>query len=193
MKTSVLSWSVLFILSQFSASVGYANPRFQFPETFSQFLNLSNLSEAPVLPGNLQCLNNQHESLAYNNNQVMKWKSSTKDQYLDRGFVSGVISNLLPDHTQHTHFGLNIDQNAGSDIEVIYNDEFGALPDLKVGTTVVACGDYITVSKNARMPSPYGAIIHWVHYNPGNRDGGRHPSGFLIINGKPYGIAPNLN
>ena len=175
MKTTVLGWSLLVTLSQFSA----------FP-----FAN----AEAPVtVPGNLHCLSTTHESLGYNNSQVMKWKVSTKDQYLDRGYVNGTIANLLPDHTGHTHFSVNIDNIPGGDIEVIYNDEFGELPNLSVGMTVIACGDYITVGKNAHLPSPYGAIIHWVHNNPGTRDGGKHPSGFLIINGKPYGMGTPAN
>jgi hypothetical protein len=71
---------------------------------------------------------------------------------------------------------------------VIYNIEFGALPALSIGMNVAACGDYITVGPNAQLPSPEPAIIHWVHVNPGTRDGGAHPSGFLVINNQAYGL-----
>ncbi|MBC7397366.1 MAG: hypothetical protein H7333_07970 [Bdellovibrionales bacterium] len=144
----------------------------------------ANENGAPDLPNNLQCLDQQHQAMNYNNNQVLQWEKSTSDQYLSRGLVQGKITQVYPNKNGHTHFALNL--GAGG-IEIIYNDEFGELPALQVGMTVSACGDYITVGPNARLPSPMPAILHWVHYNPGDRDGGRHPSGFLVIEGKAYG------
>lgn len=138
----------------------------------------------PDLPNHLQCLDQQRQSMGYNNDQILKWEKSTPDQYLARGLAQGTITQVYPNKNGHTHFAIGL--GAGG-IEIIYNDEFGALPNLRTGMTVVACGDYITVGPRARLPSPMPAILHWVHYNPGNRDGGRHPSGFLIIDGKPYG------
>jgi hypothetical protein len=100
-----------------------------------------------------------------------------------------VVTNVYPDKTGHAHFAINLDQSSAGDIEIIYNDEFGALPRLQPGTQVVACGDYITAGPRSRLPSPMGAIIHWVHYNPGTRDGGAHPHGFLYIGGQVYGFS----
>ncbi len=149
------------------------------------------LLEPPVLPNNLHCLDNSKQSMTYNNSTVVEWEQKTKDQYKNRALIYGTILKIYPDKTGHTHFALAM--SGGGAIEVIYNDEFGDLPSLKSGMLVVACGDYITVGKNARLPSPQPAIIHWVHYNPGDRDGGIHPGGFLIVNGKPYGISGQSN
>ncbi len=151
-------------------------------------------ADPPSLPNNITCLDNHHQSLGFMNSQVLQWKANTQNQYTNRAMVQGPIVKLLPDHTGHTHFGITLGQNQGGDLEVIYNDEFGELPPLSVGTPVIACGDYITVGRGAHLPSPFGAIIHWVHFNPGTRDGGAHPGGFLVINGKPYGFTnPPLN
>jgi hypothetical protein len=140
----------------------------------------------PNLPNHIQCLDKSHQSMPYNNNQVINWEKTTADQFLNRGMVNGQITALYPNQTGHTHFAISLGNGEG--IEVIYNDEFGALPPLSVGMTVSACGDYITVGPHAHLPSPQPAIIHWVHYNPGTRDGGRHPGGFLVINNQAYGF-----
>jgi hypothetical protein len=143
-------------------------------------------ASSPDLPNHLQCLDNNHQSMDYNNSQVINWEHSTKDQFHARGFVQGAITKLYRNQTGHTHFAISLGNGEG--IEVIYNDEFGKLPNLQPGMNVIACGDYITVGPNAHLPSPMPAIIHWVHLNPGDRDGGRHPSGFLVINNTAYGL-----
>ena len=140
----------------------------------------------PNLPNHLQCLDNSNQNMRYNNSQVINWEQTTADQFKDRGMVQGTITKIYPSQTGHTHFAIGLGN--GSGIEVIYNNEFGALPRLVIGMTVSACGDYITVGPSAHLPSPMPAILHWVHYNPGTRDGGRHPGGFLIINNLPYGF-----
>jgi hypothetical protein len=145
-------------------------------------------AEIPILPNNLTCLDTNHDAMPYQNTEVLQWKRSTPDQTLKRALINGVVTGMYPSKTGHTHFSISIDGDRIGDIEVIYNDEFGSLPAIQVGHTVVACGDYITVGPRARLPSPMGAIIHWLHHNPGDRDGGRHKHGFLIINGRPYGI-----
>jgi hypothetical protein len=136
-----------------------------------------------------QCLDDFRTPMGLNNQTVLKWRTSTQNQFKSRGFIQGVITNIFPDQTGHAHFAVNLDQASGGDIEIIYNQEFGHLPNLAPGMTVVACGDYITAGPQSRLPSPMGAIIHWVHYNPGDRDGGRHPHGFLMINGQTFGYS----
>lgn len=150
-------------------------------------------SDAPNLPNHLTCLDQNHDALPFENSQVIQWKTNTPDQTLKRALIEGTVTQVYNDHTGHSHFAINIDDQPTGDIEVIYNDEFGALPTIQTGMKVVACGDYITVGPHAHLPSPMGAIIHWVHYNPGNRDGGLHKDGFLIVNGIPYGsTAPKV-
>jgi hypothetical protein len=137
----------------------------------------------------LSCDSEQGKQLPWMNDTVLNWKESTRDQYEARALVKGPITSIMVDRDSHTHFGINLNSDGTGDLEVIYNKSFGQLPRLEVGMTVTACGDYITVSKNARRPSPLGAIIHWVHYNPGDRDGGKHKHGYLIINKQPYGVS----
>jgi hypothetical protein len=144
-------------------------------------------SDLPRLPGNLTCVGKDGKGLQYNNDEVMDWKTSTPDQYIDRSLVAGTVTKVLLTRKTHIHFAIDLDGNRTGDLEVIYNLSFGELPKIEIGSQVIACGDYITVGPKARQPSPLGAIIHWVHYNPGDRDGGRHPHGFVIINGKPFG------
>lgn len=144
-------------------------------------------NDGPVLPEGVQCKGKGGKTLDFMNQQVLAWKTTTPDQYMTRALVKGTISGFYPDRNGHTHFGIYLDAGGTPDLEVIYNDKFGELPKLSLGMTVVACGDYITVGPHARLPSPLGAIIHWVHFNPGDRDGGKHFHGFLIINNKVYG------
>jgi hypothetical protein len=136
------------------------------------------------------CLDIDNRILPNLNQQVIFWKHNTPDQTLKRALVSGTVVTVYPNQTGHTHFSLDIDSIFGGDIEIIYNNEFGQLPVLMSGMRILACGDYITVSSRAQRPSPMGAIIHWVHYNPGNRDNGLHKDGFLVIDSKVYGSKP---
>jgi hypothetical protein len=70
-------------------------------------------------------------------------------------------------------------------IELVYNDSFGELPELRLGMDVEACGDYITsYAPSGPYPaSPDGALVHWVHHNPH----GSHPDGYVVIDGKVFG------
>jgi len=92
------------------------------------------------------CLDNSGRVLAVNNDQIIKWKQTTKDQFHARGHAQGVVSKNYPDYTGHTHFEMRMGSGngAGNTIEVIYNQSFGQLPDLTPGTQVEVCGDYIT-------------------------------------------------
>ena len=125
---------------------------------------------------------NHVQNLPINNPQVLHWERTTANQYQDRGHVSGPITEIFPDKNGHHHFSIQVGTNATDLIEVIYNEDFGALPDLQVGMTVEACGDYITSTAQSGPypPSPDGAIIHWVHANPSGKG---HPPGYLIVNG----------
>jgi hypothetical protein len=133
------------------------------------------------------CLDDQYRPLNIDNAHVLRLRESTQDQYKDRAFVNGVVTNVYADRTGHNHFALNLDSHPAGDIEIIYNQKFGRIPQIVPGMNVLACGDYITAGPRSRLPSPMGAIIHWVHYNPGDRDGGKHPHGFIGVNGRIYG------
>lgn len=122
----------------------------------------------------------------FNNNEVLNWKRTTKNQFHERGHIEGVLKEVYPSHTNHAHFSVQIGPDETDTIEVIYNEEFGRLDGLQEGAKIKACGDFITSNARAgRYPkSPDDAIIHWVHMNPS--DGG-HPAGYLEINGTLYG------
>jgi hypothetical protein len=125
------------------------------------------------------------QPMALNNQQVLNWKLTTRNQFMARGFVEGRLVRQLPNETGHAHFIIQIGQQPGQILEVVYNLEFGALPPLRVGSNVVACGDYITstATTGPMPPSPAGAIIHWVHAS----DAQNHASGYLIIDNVEYG------
>jgi hypothetical protein len=150
------------------------------------FLGLQ-IAEASVSGGIPPCLDDDYTPLAVNNAHVLMLRESTQDQHKDRAFVQGVVTNVYADRTGHNHFAVNLDAHPAGDIELIYNQKFGVIPRVVPGMSIMACGDYITAGPRSRLPSPMGAIIHWLHYNPGDRDGGKHPHGFIAINGKVYG------
>jgi hypothetical protein len=134
----------------------------------------------------LQCLDDAGKPLPVMNEQVLKYKTTTANQFLARGRVSGVIRNIYPIKNGHYHFQAVIGPKASDTIEVIYNIAFGQINNIVPGLPVEACGDYITsiAPTNTYEPSPDGAIIHWVHRSP---DQGRHKSGYVIINNIVYG------
>ena len=126
------------------------------------------------------------QGLGINNAAVLQWKVSTNNQYRNRGHILGNLVKAYPDHSGHHHFEVQIGSKPTDTIEVIYNEEFGAVPSVQPGAKVEACGDYITSNAQAGgyPASPDGAIVHWVHQSP---DPARHDSGFLEIDGELYG------
>lgn len=124
--------------------------------------------------------------LAVNSDQVLHWKRTTQNQFQERGNVVGTVTQIFPDRSGHEHFEILIGRQAEDVIEVIYNSDFGKIPQVKVGDNVQACGDFIvaTAQSGPYPPSPSGAIIHWIHKSP---KPDRHPHGFLMINGTLYG------
>jgi hypothetical protein len=136
---------------------------------------------SPVAPA---CLS-KGTAIPIDDQQVIDWKAGTPNQFRSRGHVLGKIEQLFASKTGHNHFLIRIGQNAQDILEVVYNDTFGALGELKIGSEVEACGDYITSNQPAgHFPaSPAGAIIHWVHRSTGRQ----HESGFLIIDGVLFG------
>jgi hypothetical protein len=133
----------------------------------------------------IKCMK-QSAPLNVMNEQVLTWKKSSPNQYKDRALVEGVITNPGGDQNDHAHFFIQIGKTANDNLEVVYNKAFGALPALKTGSKIQACGDYITSNAPAAgyQASPAGAIIHWVHFNPKNQG---HEHGYLLIDGKIYG------
>lgn len=123
-------------------------------------------------------------ALPVNNDQVIQWETSTRNQFLARAHVAGPVLKTYPDQTGHHHFEIQL--GATATLEVIFNEDFGAVPAIRPGMQVEACGDYITSSapSGPYPASPDGAIIHWVHASP---DPSRHPSGYLMIDGTLYG------
>jgi len=126
------------------------------------------------------------------NERVIKLKSTTKNQYKDRAYVDGVLVGVFPSKGGHAHLDIflgNTPNGTGqeSDIEVIYNQKFGAVDTraLRPGMQVQACGDFINAFEPAgNYPaSPVGAIIHWVHMAPRPT----HQNGFMAIDGRLYG------
>ena len=123
------------------------------------------------------------KSLAVINEQVLKWKVSTSNEFLARARIQGTVDQVFPDHSGHRHFSLKIGPQANDHIEVIYNLSFGSLPTPSIGMSAEACGDYITsfAQMGTYPASPDGAIIHWVHRSPSG-----HEPGYVILNGVKY-------
>lgn len=118
------------------------------------------------------------------NPTVLNWKFNKPNQFKARALIEGVYVRETLDRDSHYQFIMQIGPDAQRDVvEVIYNKEFGQYPVTFPGMRVVACGDFINAFKSGGgySASPAGAIIHWVHWNPGDRDGGRHPHGYMLM------------
>lgn len=129
--------------------------------------------------------------LAVNNQQVLHWKRTTPNQFKERANVQGRVVRIFPDRNGHDHFEIQIGSQRGDVIELVYNQDFGILPDrIMPGMEVQACGDYITSTAQSGPypPSPSGAIVHWLHVNP---RGNGHEHGFLMIQGTVFGLYEN--
>ncbi len=131
-----------------------------------------------------QCMNHG-QPMAMNNQQVLQWKVSEPNGFLSRGYVQGTVDADFADLTGHHHFSIRIGPGPNDRVEVIYQLNFGMMPEPTIGSQVIACGDFINSfsQSGGYPPSPDGAIIHWVHKNPS----GPHDSGFVILNGVLYG------
>jgi len=135
------------------------------------------------------CVDKNRTEFRSNNEEVIRWKRDTKNQYQDRALVITLVGVLL-DRASHLHLQIDLDpaQNRGNDdqIEIVYNKSFGAVPAQRPGVVVAACGDYITARDRSGNypPSPVGAIVHWVH---ASNNESKHAHGFLSVNGVVYG------
>ena len=142
-------------------------------------LSFSAFAQTPV------CLGQNGQALEVNNQEVLNWIRSSHNQYRNRGHIYGSLTQIYPDKTGHHHLGVQIGQNSSDMIEVIYNEDFGGMPNLHQGSVIEACGDYITSNAPAGgyPASPAGAIVHWVHMSPNPR----HYSGFVVVDGNVCG------
>jgi hypothetical protein len=130
--------------------------------------------------------------LPVNNDQILSWKATTENEFQDRGHIVGTLTKLYRDKTGHRHIQVQIGDGPTDQIEVIYSQSFGKMPQeaLQIGARIEACGDYITSNTNGEYPpSPDGAILHWVHKS-GNPN---HDSGYVMINDVLYGYGPGKN
>ena len=128
--------------------------------------------------------NDKTTALGVMNPQVLQFLRQTQNQFTARALVQGRVVTRYSDRTCHAHFSIDLDGDGRGDLEVISQSAFGRPPSIRPGMQVTACGDYIT-----DRSSPNGGIIHWVHCNPGDRDQGKHPDGFMLVDGILYGYS----
>jgi hypothetical protein len=142
-------------------------------------------AEDPIPP----CPDLDGSALPVMNEPVAQWKHTQPNQWRHRARLQGYVDMIYRDRNGHQHFGMQIDRNNADAIEVIYNEDFGPLPELHAGMRIEACGDFIVSTRPSHNypASPLGAIIHWVHMNPDNRG---HPPGYLWIEGTLCGQDP---
>jgi hypothetical protein len=148
--------------------------------------------EAPGTSGDSPECQGDNGPIPVNNAQVLQWKTSTPNQFLGRAHVQGVLTQVYPDETGHNHFEITMGGVSSDTVEIVYDMDFGQLPNLQVGMQVEACGDFINSYAQAGhyAPSPDGAIIHWVHRTNGD---GNHAAGYLILDGTLYGQGGGYN
>jgi hypothetical protein len=147
------------------------------------FILMSSLTFAQVKK--IDCMANG-KALPIDNATVLKWKKTSANQFRARGHVQGTLIKTYPDYTGHHHYQVQIGTGKDEMIEIIYNEEFGIVPQASAGAKFEACGDYITSNKATPRgkPSPDGAIIHWVHRSNNLQ---AHDSGYIVVNGMMCG------
>ena len=80
------------------------------------------------------CMDDRGSSMNVNNQQVLNWKNSTPNQFKDRGYIQGTLVGVIQARPSHIHLDVFIGNNGmgtrgrDTDIEVIYNQEFGEVP-----------------------------------------------------------------
>lgn len=160
-----LSVSVGVFLTTFVASADYGRPE---PD-----------------PANPVCMDEDWR-MTLNSSQIVVLKEQSEDQYETRAFVDGFITRIFESSYSHMRFEIKIGTLPTDVVEIVYNRDFGSLPDLELGAHVIVCGDYITARKpsGGYPASPSGAIIHWVHRSNHQRS---HEHGFVIIDGVLFG------
>jgi hypothetical protein len=170
------------------SAVAEARGPWQEGTFFSRPIDNSSLYDERDLP---TCLDVDRSPIARaNNEEVIAWKQGTKNQYRDRALIIGKLVGVLLERKSHLQLEVDLtphyNESRSDNVEIIYNKSFGEVPDVKIGSPVAACGDYITAKEQAGNypPSPVGAIIHWVH---ASNNPEKHSSGYLIINGTEYG------
>jgi hypothetical protein len=154
---------------------------------FSFLLSLFLVSSASAYLPNAKmplCLDEQ-DVMDVDNARVLHMKYNTPNQFLARAFVEGMVVREPYRVGGHDRFVIQIGAKKSDTLEIIYNVSFGPLPrSVRIGDVVSVCGDYITSFKRGGgyEPSPEGALIHWVHYNPANRQGSLdHEHGFIMF------------
>lgn len=120
------------------------------------------------------------------NDQVVKWKSTTENEFTARAHVSGKVTKIYKAHDGHAHFQATIGDSDDATVELIFNDDFGTHLNPTVGQSVEACGDYITSIAVTQYPiSPDHGLIHWLHENPHHHG---HDDGWLVLDGRTFGV-----
>lgn len=125
-------------------------------------------------------------AFGFNNEEVLEWKATSREQFKARAYVTGVITKIYTRKGGHDHVQMKIGPNPQDTLEVVYNKHFGHVPEYPLGASIEACGDYITARKPYRRypASPDGALIHWVHRS---KNVTKHEHGFVVVNGILYG------
>ncbi|MBC7387027.1 MAG: hypothetical protein H7301_12810 [Cryobacterium sp.] len=153
---------------------------------FSSFLFDSSSSYAFTTNAKMPVCMRGTQEIQIDNARVIDMKQKTANQYHDRGFVEGRVAIPPTVQGDHVHFSLAIGPAKKDTVEIIYNfdTDFGELAQgIRMGDTVVVCGDYITSNAPAGgyRASPDGALIHWTHWNPATRAGSmNHEHGFIM-------------
>lgn len=149
-------------------------------------LSIAEKAFSAEIPG---CKGDDGENLSLMNETVLEWKTSKPNQFKERALIEGTFVRVTTDRTSHFQFNIQVGPDPITDlVEVVYNKEFGEMPEPYVGMRVSACGDFINAfASSAGYPaSPAGAIIHWVHMNPGDRNAS-HPDGYVVMDGELVG------
>ncbi|MDX2113529.1 MAG: hypothetical protein SFW63_07355 [Alphaproteobacteria bacterium] len=169
---------------------------------FAGLLCLCSSTHAQLTP---PCFDGKsYRRLEIDNQRILTWnKTPISQKRIERALIRGVITKIVHRKrparfpgTYHTVIDVRLGTLPDDVIRLYYNLNHGALPKLRIGTMLTACGEYIkypdyfrdqtqryhynqTETKKFRSNMP---IMHYLH-----RSQNLWRSGFLMIDGVVYG------
>lgn len=123
--------------------------------------------------------------LELNESQLLTYREMTEHGFKARGHVEAIVVEQTENRQGHLHFIADLDEDLKTlddRLEIIYNQQYGEIDQVLPGQKFRACGDFIV-----DQYSPTKAVLHWLHGNP-NKKKNKHEDGFLIIEGKAFGL-----
>lgn len=123
--------------------------------------------------------NSSLNSQVSDDSQIINAVRNRRNAFFVEGAHLKVFQILPEDHNGLPHQKWMATLSNGSRVMIVYNLDMGEAVPLKVGDEFSVGGQFIWTKK--------GALVHWTHEDPRKN----RPDGYVIYNGRNYGIPSN--